>query len=109
MMSPDDLDDEALIQALRNQRDRNLVLQVEADLYNFVSSAMVNNNNNQPLIYPHLTNPFHRLLVHHMADRFNLGHLLVSGPQPYISIKITEATMIPDVMLGTLVVMYPNH
>ena len=106
--SPDDLDDEALIQALRNQRDRNLVLQVEAELYNYVSSALVANSC-QPLFYPHLANPFHRLLVHHLADRFNLSHTVVNGPTPYININVTENTIIPGVMLGALVSMYPEY
>ena len=65
--------DSVLIDALQNasKRERNLTFKLEDNIVKFISPSV----KEKKLVFPPLP-PHHRLILHRLADRFNLSHVV---------------------------------
>lgn len=112
---PTDLGDDALVQALRNSRDRNVALTVEATLYDYIFRAQMQFGpetfNAEPYLYPWLPNPFHRLVVYRVCDRFLLHYVQVKDEQgnQMVKISILKKSYTPRYLLYHFVGMFPDY
>lgn len=71
---------EPLRNALAMSRDRSFIFQIERDLQNFISS-----NTDSYLLAP--MNSYYRLITHHTAEYYSLGHTVNEGTKSILVFK----------------------
>ncbi|KAI3632912.1 hypothetical protein MIR68_008987 [Amoeboaphelidium protococcarum] len=85
-----------LVLALRNHNDRDLILKLEQDMEYFILDQR-----RYRLAFPRM-NSYHRLVIHRVAQYYNLAHVVNSNKNIVILYR-TEHTLIPNLKLSDLI------
>ncbi|KAI3630734.1 hypothetical protein MIR68_012169 [Amoeboaphelidium protococcarum] len=85
-----------LVLALRNHNDRELILKLEQDMEYFILDQR-----RYRLAFPRM-NSYHRLVIHRVAQYYNLAHVVNSNKNIVILYR-TEHTLIPNLKLSDLI------